>query len=475
MSSRIAITVSTISADGDYTPQENLLQSQFKFIDEADNVTEIPFSGFSDLGSGNYVFYGFSISNTVPFKKAHLKINGNFQYGYGLFIIYSDNNEPASQDFNDGRFGKLGSSNTWSGATNQFEAGLFHDTLYLEDVCTGQDFEMESLSNLYLGITQPANTTLLWKEYADEHYLDSTTGANYFVTLNTAQNITGKKSFYGGVEVDTGTGITTNNTAFRIKTASNPPNGGITALEVGYQGNNRPKIDFKSSDINSDGTGTVNRWRIKTSSSQYISGNLALNDYAHAKWVADNFQSKYGGSYQSKTVLVDSECPEAQALKVYSNINEAINSIVESGEDLDTTNRWTIVVRQHTNATGYTEDIELPDYINLIGEGVVKIQGQLSRPATSEVLSSKIQNLQITTGIAQSHNLERLESFNCIFTSGDSIDIESAKLSNCELYAFTSITSGDNNKIKNCVGNKSVSWQTNDVVFGFDTVIGASY
>lgn len=67
-------------------------------------------------------------------------------------------------------YGRLGSSNTWIGATNQFEDVLFHGTGYFEDILTGQDFQMEPLSNLYLWVSSPAGNNLIWKNYADSIY-----------------------------------------------------------------------------------------------------------------------------------------------------------------------------------------------------------------------------------------------------------------------------------------------------------------
>ncbi|KXK56239.1 MAG: hypothetical protein UZ05_CHB002000252 [Chlorobi bacterium OLB5] len=117
----------------------------------------------TEIGTaGNYIVNGFT-----TFERAKLFISGVEQTWWGgtngLYvgdlITYLNAN-----------YGRLGSSNDWTGATNQFMNGLFHDDVYFEDVVTGQDFQMETMSNLYLWVTSPAGNNLIWKNYADSIY-----------------------------------------------------------------------------------------------------------------------------------------------------------------------------------------------------------------------------------------------------------------------------------------------------------------
>lgn len=112
--------------------------------------------------AGNYIINGFT-----TFEKAKLFVSGVEQTWWG------GTNGLYVGDLITGLnllFGRLGSSNTWTGATNQFEDVLFHGTGYFEDVLTGQDFQMEPLSNLYLWVSSPAGNNLIWKNYADSIY-----------------------------------------------------------------------------------------------------------------------------------------------------------------------------------------------------------------------------------------------------------------------------------------------------------------
>jgi len=252
---KITITVSTIDGDNNFVPYENLEQSDFKFIKASDNVTEVGFTGFSDNGNGNYTFWSFAVdtfesinSSSYPERiDVRLKINNVFQDSYGIITVYRDDRQPVGKgyvdgrvdrgvggqnpndgadtifglvqydgtvtlgdvvptdgslihkQYADGRYGRLGSSNVWTGATNQFEAGLFHDTVYLEDVVTGQDFQMETLSNLYLGVEEPANNNLVWKKWIIDHYGTSGSPTGFPINANrlivdskASSNIAGK-------------------------------------------------------------------------------------------------------------------------------------------------------------------------------------------------------------------------------------------------------------------------------------------
>jgi len=249
MASKIGLTCGLVDGDGDFVPQTGLLSSSFKFILASDNVTEVTFSGFTEVGQGNYTFSGFDVASGTAYKKVRVKINDTFQDGFGIITVYRDDDEPTSKSYNDAtygrlasanawtstnsntsaptlttgsteyttntpagdnsliwkayadsKYGRLASSNTWTGATNQFESALFHDFVTFEDVVTGQDYEMDSQSNLYLRVEEPANTTLVWKRWIIDNYgTGGTSGSGFPINSNRLvvdskadSNVTGK-------------------------------------------------------------------------------------------------------------------------------------------------------------------------------------------------------------------------------------------------------------------------------------------
>ncbi|MBE2217436.1 MAG: hypothetical protein IAE90_04480, partial [Ignavibacteria bacterium] len=70
-------------------------------------------------------------------------------------------------------YGRLASSNTWTGSTNTFEGALFHEFVSFENDVLGQNYEYDVNSNLYLRATQPSNNTVIWKRYLTDNYLDT--------------------------------------------------------------------------------------------------------------------------------------------------------------------------------------------------------------------------------------------------------------------------------------------------------------
>lgn len=113
---KIALTVTDIDGvGGELIPVTTLIQSDFKFIKASDNVTEVAFTGFSNQGNGNYLFWGFDVdvfdpvtNSTFAREQVRIKINNVFQDGYGTFPIYHDDDEPAAASYSVGRVDRQG-------------------------------------------------------------------------------------------------------------------------------------------------------------------------------------------------------------------------------------------------------------------------------------------------------------------------------------------------------------------------------
>jgi hypothetical protein len=128
---KIGLTVADV-VSGNFVPHTGLEISNFEFVLASDDVTTVTFTGFAEIGNGNYVFYGFDVptvngtTHLAPYLEVKVKIGGTIQNGYGIITIYHDNDEPVSQSYTDMRadrngdtmFGWLTQDNVnWRGAT----------------------------------------------------------------------------------------------------------------------------------------------------------------------------------------------------------------------------------------------------------------------------------------------------------------------------------------------------------------------
>jgi len=538
------LPVSTTGADGGPVFVTGLTQANIKFVRVDNESTEVAYGHFTDRGQGMYEVGDFQIPNvaldlgTGQWSQSVVgilpKINDVIQRKYSRYSAFNGSCSAISTQDLYVRMDKLGDTALgWftydislSGVNgfNPFNPPV--DGYYRFRIpAAGWVIDTISASLSSITIALSSITSGLSAEY---------------VTLGTNQTITNKKTFQGGTNFNLGTSGTTAG-AFRIETASNPPNGGIVALDVGYQANNVPRInaslsemqlksltaesissitaylghtsiykpsavtsgnpvlrvrgditftglptdiikvyggeetgqvDFGQSTVTGQNTWKLSDLKIPTSSSKYITGSLVNDDYAHVKWISDNFQS-INSSYQSKTVYVDSSATEDVELKTYKSLSGAVAGITENGVTTSA-NIWSIIVRQHPDISGYYENVEIPDWMNIIGQGMINIFGQLTRPASSETqVTSKIQNLIFTNG-GFDHAVERFEAVECVFITADNIDLERSIMKGCEFYASAILSSG-NNKTKGCFFNKSVAWQSSDVVRSPDYLIGATY
>jgi len=106
---KLALTVTDIDVSGgELIPVTTLVQADFKFIKASDNVTEVDFTGFTNNGNGNYLFWGFDVpvysvdlgtTGSPRGEQVRLKINDVFQDGYGTFNVYHDDDESPSFSF----------------------------------------------------------------------------------------------------------------------------------------------------------------------------------------------------------------------------------------------------------------------------------------------------------------------------------------------------------------------------------------
>lgn len=447
-----------------YLISSSLAQSDLKFVRADNESTEVGYDYFSDQGNGVYVVgdfdvpdYSFNaVSNTETFAVVEVipKVNGVIQRSFDNFLVWSDNLQGGVYRHNPVTISDM------SGRVHRFGDTIFDALTYVPtgsfDGLTFTDYQIPSFK-------------------AVKDWASGSISIPNVVYTDTVQAITGQKTCSDFI-FDVGNSAISS-PKFVIRTSSNPPNGGVSAMSVGYNSSNKPDISFHNSNIVCNGSGSVNRWKIQTTSNQYNNPNaVEQNDFVCRKITDLLYESKGAVGISSKTVIVDPSVTEDASLQYYSTITAAIQGIDES-EDLSSTNIWSVKIRQHISSAGYTEDVEIPDYINVIGDGLIYIQGQLTRPVTSgsNDITSVLHNLNFTKSNA-SHNVERFTAQNCVFNSlgGFDVVLEKSNLRDCEFYGET-IVSNDDNKIKNCIGNRAVIWGTNDVVWSYDSIPGATY
>lgn len=113
MANKIGLTIADVTS-GNYVPHTGLNSSDFNFVLASDGITTVSFSGFAEIGNGNYVFYGFDVplfdgtSNTIPYKEVQVKIGGTAQPAFGTMTVFHDSDEPVSKSYTDGRVDREG-------------------------------------------------------------------------------------------------------------------------------------------------------------------------------------------------------------------------------------------------------------------------------------------------------------------------------------------------------------------------------
>lgn len=448
----ILITLTNVIS-GNYQPRTGLTGANIKFyyapagnIEKTVSVTE--------KGNGTYLVSGFADDDA---EYLLLKVDGSEQQAFGHQWI-----------------GGIPSLHYMDGIGENIQNGL-NSRLKLDGTNTPTNhinwggFRLNSVGDPASGIDVGD------RDYNDARYVDRISN----------QGVSGQKTF-SNIIVDVGTSDI-NNPKFQIMQASNPPNGGAVGLKAGFQSDNKMLFDWLSSKVQGIGEWFLTNLKIPTSASKYIVGNPAQNDYVWRKWVQDNFVAISGGGggwnlERSRWVLVDSTFTEEDEESGYCFRSiavaiEQIATVYSIIEPLSSSNIWTIYIRQHPESTyGYDGNIEVPDWINIIGEGQVLITGLLTRATSSETgITSKLENLTFN-GDGDS-DISRFEVNNCIFGTDtrDNNVITKSKVKNSGFFA-AAVTSGGNNKIINCFGNKDVAWNgSTDKVYSYNFIEGDSY
>jgi hypothetical protein len=495
-------TISTTGVDGDYTPVNGLQQSEITFVRSDNNSTLVDYSFFNERGHGQYEFGDFDVpevtlnTSTGQWNPSVvlvlLRINGVIQTRLGEIPVWNDTYIPVSQGDLFVRADRLGDEIynffTYSqslSAVNGFNPftppqdsyyrlripaiGWINDNFAtigsVSSITSGLSSYMPLSGGTFIGPVT-FNTTNV-NAVATKFNFQSATGDWKYISVSSAIVNNGSLNVYNNL------GTTPAGDLFKLSYL-NTDQDTVTPFRVYHDSAELPHADFSTTPLTGTGTWKLSDLKIPTSASKYITGNLVNDDYAHVKWINDNFQS-INSSYQSNTVIVDAKATEDITLKVYSSITGAIAGIIDETGGTTSANIWSIIVKQHYNITGYVENIEVPDWINIVGEGQVYVSGQLTRSATGTVISSKLENLNFYVNNS-AQNVERFEAINCIFTSasdGD-IDIESSIVRNCGFYS-NNVQSSNNNKVFNCFGNQSIVWQANDKVYSYDFITGESY
>lgn len=230
----------------------------------------------------------------------------------------------------------------------------------------------------------------------------------YVSLAGPVQNITSQKKFYSGTQFDLGTSGTTAG-AFRITTQSNPPNGGVIALDAGYQDNNVPFFNFYTSDLKI-GSLTATSLSTLTAGAKYVSassvninginvastaniftiqgtvnaseslynifevrsaGDYGVIDFNNAQVVGFNAGTTIPDTIGERERILDvlKSNNNIVANKTYNNWIDANNSCAAAANN----NEYTIAIQANQYALSGNDAIPvLNDYVNVRGIGNAK-------------------------------------------------------------------------------------------------------
>lgn len=158
-----------------------------------------------------------------------------------------------------------------------------------------------------------------------------------------------------------------------------------------------------------------------------------------------------------KAVLVDSNLSSDVAGVKYAKIQDAVN--YAQTQSPSATNRYTILIVPSKNVNGYSENITLQPYVDLVGLGIVKISGTLSGGNVNSWLNN------IFLSYDGNLSVNSIRGFNSFFkcyqstpNGGYTLTVQSSLLIQCFLVATAGsdpkIVSGGNNIFVNCSANK---------------------
>jgi len=134
-----------------------------KFVDATGDVDESI--------DGDKTYTGIVNTATIVSTKPYISTDSPWYTDYNSADLYQS--AVVWRKYVEDLYGRLASSNTWTGSTNTFEGALFHEFVSFENDVLGQNYEYDVNSNLYLRATQPSNNTVIWKRYLTDNYLDT--------------------------------------------------------------------------------------------------------------------------------------------------------------------------------------------------------------------------------------------------------------------------------------------------------------
>jgi hypothetical protein len=191
----------------------------------------------------------------------------------------------------------------------------------------------------------------------------------------------------------------------------------------------------------------------------------------------------YGIKAGQNLLIVDPHRSEDITGYVYRNIRDAIDYAYS--QTPSSANRWTVFVMPNKNPDGYTTDLTLYDYIDLIGLGMIKLNCSITRSGSMSDKNCRIENFMIEL-TDKSISVKKSRVINCIFKTTEdnvqtNISIEGSQLKDCGLFLFGSGVvesiphGGIYNRFYNCFGNYNITFDANDQVIDYNYNANAEY
>jgi hypothetical protein len=526
-----------------------LEQSEITFVREDNHSTVVTYSFFDEIGNGQYEFGDFDVDEVAlntgsgQWSEAVVlilpRINGVIQQGFSEIPVWNDSYKPVASGDLFVRVDKLGDTvlnyltyDASLSGVNGFDPFTIPNDSYFRYrlpsagwVLDRINSSVSSISGSVSGSYVTTNTTQAIvgaKTFSGGVTIDvgSSSAQVGKFRLQTASNPTNggvigydfgyqgnnkpQHLFYGSDVIMNGAltantlssttanlgttivykpnAITTGNPVLRVRgdvTFTGIP---IDIVKM-YGGDTGVNADFGQTSVSGLNTWMLSDAKIPTNTAKYISNSYASNDYIPKKYVVDNFLP-IGTTYLSNTVVIDKRVDSNVSGKVYSTINGAIDDLSGSVAD---DNIYTLLIKQDVNDSGYAEDVSLPDYFNLVGEGQVRIVGQLSRAGSPSAIHCKLENIHFLKADV-THAVDYVEAVDCVFSTsiseedagGGQVVLSNSVLRQSAFFGYydsgVGVISNGNNQIFNCNGNVNVSWNAlTDKVFSYNSLSGTTY
>jgi len=191
----------------------------------------------------------------------------------------------------------------------------------------------------------------------------------------------------------------------------------------------------------------------------------------------------YGISAGQNLVIVDPQRAADITGYVYRNIRDAIDYAYTQSPGAS--NRWVVLVMPNKNPDGYTTDLTLYDYIDLIGLDMIKLSCSVTRSGAMNDKNCRLENFMIEL-TDKSISVKKMRVVNCVFkvtedNSVSNISVEGSQLKDCGLFVFGSGVAesiphgGIYNRFYNCFGNYNISFNLNDQVIDYNYNANAEY